>query len=98
MARHFEMGGRSLLRIGSRRGNGVGDNRTSLLKGHRRMTDIPSVNESTNGKRFGQTSPKSATAQLKGVRVGRKVVSVGLDIGSSAVRAAEVTGEAGNRR
>ena len=28
--------------------------------------------------------------------MGRKVVSVGLDIGSSAVRAAEVTGEAGN--
>ena len=62
------------------------------------MADIATVNESNNGKRFGRFAPKSATAQLKSVGVGRKSVRVGLDIGSSAVRAAEVTGDGDNAR
>lgn len=39
---------------------------------------------------FGELVPKNVTVRLKGVGIGRKSVRTGLDIGSSAVRAAEV--------
>ncbi len=62
------------------------------------MTDIATVTESNNGKRLGQFLSKSGLAHLKGARMGPRTARIGLDIGSSAVRAAEVAGEAGNSR
>ena len=62
------------------------------------MADIATVNESNNGKRFGKLLSKDRTAPLNRKRVARKAVRIGLDIGSSAIRAAEVSGEGENSR
>ena len=52
--------------------------------------DIGTVNVPNLRAQFGELLPKKKTVRLKGVGIGRKSVKVGLDIGSSAVRAAEV--------
>ncbi len=52
--------------------------------------DIGTVNVPNLRAQFGELAPKNMTVRLKGVGLGRKSVRTGLDIGSSAVRAAEV--------
>ena len=60
-----------------------------MFKGGGDMADIATVTESSRASRFSEFLPKDIMTGLND-RIGRKTVKIGLDIGSSAVRAAEV--------
>jgi type IV pilus assembly protein PilM len=60
--------------------------------------DIATVKVPNLRARLGEIAPKNKTARQKSVRIGLKSVRIGLDIGSSAVRAAEVAvGQSGTQ-
>ena len=75
---------------GSQRGDQGPPKATPVFKAAGDAADIGTVNVPNLRAQFGELLPKKKTVRLKGVGIGRKSVKVGLDIGSSAVRAAEV--------